>query len=388
MPSPVVAPGSVLGTTEAKWILPYVRLRKEGVFDPETADRNGCCCGGRMSVEWFSRDGEPMFEIGDVGTGLGFLRKLEPAEESATDDAASTDRGERIIGLDPYWELDLPKKGVRSRYITATPTTHVFLHLYHPTDTDVAVDVYRTGTLAETVGPFPDPGRTGVRLADSGAFAVTLGSYEQGALIEIVLVDPSGRQSRPFSIDSHGSQLVTDPTGRGIVYQANDRHKYWAEPGEAPVRLDVWGNNSRVLGWSGNRALFHEWSEDGMRFSLVDLRSGESMWKRPAIDWAQRHGGAVLDRAWIYLYEWEPDDERGRGGGHDISVLDLESGDLLHVWRSSRGARRISPPLSPARLLAIRGEIYFLTEAEFARIDRSDVESHVGGWDDPHAPTR
>jgi hypothetical protein len=338
-------------------------------------------------VEWFSRDGESMFEIDGVGTGAGFLSKLIAAPES-TDSAAEGNRRSTIIGLDPYWELELPDKRDRDCFICATPTSHVFLHLFHPSEGQVAVDVYRAGVLTETVGPFSETGSSRVKLAPSGAFAITLDSYEQGAATGVIVVDPKGHQSERMSIDGHGALLHTDPLGRGVLYQAEDRNKYWAEPGQTPVRLDVWGGNSHVMAWAPTQALFHEWSEDGMRFSLVDLPSGKSVWRKPAMDWLQRHGSAVLDHDWIYLYEWELADERGRGGGHTITVLDLKSGDSLHVWKSSRTSGRLSPPSTHARLLAVRGEIYFMTDFEFARIDRADVESHRGGWTDLDKPTR
>jgi hypothetical protein len=92
---------------------------------------------------------------------------------------------------------------------------------------------------------------------------------------------------------------------------------------------------------------------------------------------------AVADDEWIYLYSLDvgPWRERERGG-HRISVIDVESGKTLHVWWSSQSI----PAPRPGRLVEMGGEIYFFTDSEFSRIDRSDVEARRHGWADPSAP--
>jgi hypothetical protein len=253
----------------------------------------------------------------------------------------------------------------------------VFLHKYHPSKTEVAVDIYHEGRFVRTVGPFP--GRGNVHLADSGAFALSTGGYETRDSIRVVTVDPRGNVTGELRASARYSGTeATDPEGRGVIYTANDSSetKFWAEPGQSDVPLDVCGQNSHVVCWLGKNVLFHEWPQEGQRYSLIDPETGKSIWRAPSV--RHTYEANVPNGDWLFAYDLETEKCGDREfGRHKVAVLSAASGDTLHVWRSSD-----SDPLPErARLLGVEGSAYFITQSEFSRLDRADVLAGRYGWE-------
>jgi hypothetical protein len=187
-PPPITVPGQQLGETRSEWIVPYVRYQHEGVVHPEDEDEDCGCCGvGRGSARWYSEDGDVLFELEGVSRSAGFLQIFEPQS--------------KIIGLLPFWELSLPKKGVETGYIRATPTGRVLLHQHHPSKTEVAVDIYHEGRFVRTIGPFPGHGLGNLlHLDNSGAFTLLAGSHrtpDSNLVVKLFRTAPMMRNMGP-----------------------------------------------------------------------------------------------------------------------------------------------------------------------------------------------
>jgi hypothetical protein len=158
-PVHISAPGPTLGETRSEWLLPYVRYEVEGVV-PWNDEPCNCCPVGVHSVTWFSAEGKVLRDVRDVSRCAGFLQSQD-----------------NVIGLWPHWEMPEPRKGVGDGYICATPTGHVFVHQYHPSEREVAVDVYHEGRLVRTIGPYPGATSYPARICpnDSGAAVLLTG---------------------------------------------------------------------------------------------------------------------------------------------------------------------------------------------------------------------
>jgi hypothetical protein len=359
--APIRAPGPHLGETKSEWLLPYVRYQLEGVV-PWTDEDCGCCPVGVHSVKWYSEKGDVLHELTDVRRSVGFLHH---------------EKG--FIGLWPYWEMPSPRKGNGEGSIRATPTGRVLLHLYHPTEMEVAVDVYRTGRLTRTIGPYPgvrpSPGR--FELNDSGAFCLLIGDHQTPDSSLVVLVNPDGKLSGEFKIPGCYPDAQPDPAGQGVIYRnVEEQKKYWVVPGEAPVPLDAWTSSSHVTCWVADRVLFNEWYKDGRRFTLVNLRTGRSVWWTKASEVStSSYQMAATDQDWIFLCSQELDRRQDREKAHHvITVVNAADGDTLHVWKSSSAA------LEPGRLLRVGESVYFFTPSEFTRLDREAISAGRYGW--------
>ncbi|MEZ5063436.1 MAG: hypothetical protein R3B81_01825 [bacterium] len=356
-------PGPPIGEIRSTWLFPYVRSVTEGISGSDEGEEV-CCRVGKTTLRWYARDGSILHEVTGVAT---WLKVWGDSQE--------------IFGKFPYYEMDSPhRESVAPAFLDTSRSGAVVLAGYYPDSHSVSLDLYRLGHLSRTCGPYEVtcPRNPALGVQDSGAFSVTIPGCA-GDSARVILVDPGGEVTAHLLV-ANPRGVAVDPLGRGAVIERSGQDgTIWMAPGLDPVALDLPSGSAHVLCWAGDGALFHERSSDGSPFLvLIDLATGRQSWRVADAARADRLNDlAVAAGDWIYLYELELTSGTEQvSGAHKISVRSVASGEVVYVWRGQAEA----PPPRAGRILEVAGEIYFLTDSEFARVDPMDVETEAHGW--------
>jgi len=338
-------PGTTRGRAESRWIAPYALFTQYGMGETYVA-----------TVRWFDDKGHVVKELtGNLMAHPEFVMEFRPD-------------GTVYHDVNGKWNLFLPKKPDDSGYVTSAGDT--FVHEFHPTEGEIAADIYLAGKLIGTVGPFVQYKGRDVRLAEDGSMAFMAWKTPKKDAVQVVVVGPDGKVS--FCVDC--GQDVDHPHpvggGKGVIVEVvgpGEHHTRFRhmQSGGNWVPLEV-GPNARSLAWTSDGAgvLFCTSIGTKERFKLIDPASGKLLWETPSpVKYYEDYAtsAVVLDDKLLFI-------------GHDFAAVDIKTGQVIARWEGNT-------PRSDRGWIARRGDrLFFVTNEEFVEIDPADIAAKKNGW--------
>jgi len=313
------------------------------------------------TVRWFNEAGQVTQEVS--GSTV----------QTSTDYVSERKEKDTIIhGIDGSWQFTLPRKPeLEGGHIEAIGAT--FLHQFRPAPGQTTANIYASGKLMWSVGPFLEHPFGDAHLADDGSVTLLTWKNEEKKVCQVVLVGADGKIR--FQVDCGEDVLSPMPlaNGAGIVSTLNRRHdppasiKYVA-PGVEPVYYEVGPNASPMMGVQGDLILFRTSNGHEESFQLVHGTNGQPLWAivSPVRIWKQE-GGSVATSAMVI-------EDLILLLGRDAAAVDLKTGRVVARLESN------DPRRGSARFVRSEQKLYAMTEAEFFQIDLSDIRAGRNGW--------
>lgn len=357
-----LVPGPHAGRVETRWIAPFALASERTVSGRSVS-----------TLSWFNEKGEVVRELTDPRLHMGseFISRIEP-------------EGCRYYGLEGTWSLVLPEKTGPAGYVDAAGET--FVHQYHPAEGRIAVDVYRSGRLAGTAGPFVQCRTHGVKLSPDGSSALLVMNERPGrTTVDLVVVGADGkvrfqtvcrdRVDGIFPVNDGRSVLVRlEQQGGTFKYFRPDLGWKSLEIGEGyPMLASTLPDPETVLFYS---------SKKEMSIKLVDLADGDVLWDipHPGNDeyMVKRMPEAAVFNEWILLsFIVRPHTDIWHGVTRIVAAVEIATGKVAARWRSSLLSTRYT---EPGRFFVRDGRLFLVYHDEFAEIRREDILKERFGW--------
>ena len=357
-PAPMTrwTPGEELGETASSWIGPYTLYRrlKIGNVDEE-------------SVQWFSRDGSLLRELGNVSRNVaGFVSR-------------SDSTGQLLVSVaNPRWEVLLkPRREEPGGRIlsTADGRTLVFSSRSSWSEYDewprvpTTLDLYIEGER-KTLGPYPGGPREFYLGAD-GTLAV---HFLTGMLI---VADRNGREVFRTTVQPSRENRLLACSDRGILWGSHDQTKPIEYHGFDGTRTSFTiPGHLRVHWTAGDRALIHTTPDSLL---LVDCAKGRVVWGRPYPSKRAMDGSTLYGIVGPYLVaaanEIRASDAQRAAVG--LRAFDLETGELVASWGLGCGTEHRAAHL---QFFRHNGQLMFSDGTRFSAIEPEDIANEREGW--------
>lgn len=303
-------PGSTIGKLKSRWLAPYVCATTERVGE-----------ASETRVRWFNPDG------GVARTFAG--PNLTVHHEFISDHSSGKNT---IHGVHSDWSFGLPDKPGEPGYITASTNGRTFLRQFYPEEHQIAVDVYLSGELAGTLGPFVQYRGRDVRPAADGSLALLAWKTESRNHAQVVVAGPDGKIQFQVACDQPVDSPEAAPSGKGVLVRLDGRE-------EPPVRfrfLDAAGTrnaipvgpNAHLVAWVPETAtaLFATSIGDAHRYKLIDCRTGDARWeiREPVRPHSSTYPSVAVDGDHILF------------GGIEFAAVDIKTGEITAHWHPDR----------------------------------------------------
>ncbi|MBC8869318.1 MAG: hypothetical protein H8E44_07860 [Planctomycetes bacterium] len=300
-------PGATHGKLECRWLAPFVCAMTERVGG-----------AGETRVRWFDTDGNVTRTL--AGRGLDVHHEFTCDSNSG---------GTTIHGVRGDWSFVLPDKPGRSGYITACTNGRTFLHQFHPQENQVAVDVYLSGKLATTIGPFVQYRGRDVRPAADGSLALLTWKTEGEKQAQIVVTGPDGKVRFRVDCDQSVDSPEAAPVGRGVLARIEGREEppvvfrfYDADGTRTTISV---GPNAHLVSWvpETTTALFATSVGHTHRFKLIDCTTGEAKWEiaEPVQPHVSTYPSVAIEGAYVLF------------AGIDFAAVGLHDGKIMASWK-------------------------------------------------------
>ena len=358
-------PGSLKGEATSGWAAPYVHVTHLSVAQSRLT-----------TVQWFFRDGKLRREYSGnrVDGHAGYISDI-------------VDGKTVIWGLSGDWKIVLPNKEGPDRYITATPNGRSFFHQYNPAENQLAVDVYVTGDLARTVGPYWKYRGESVHHGADGSFALLAWKNQDRKTLQVMAARPDGNVRFQVDCDDPVLSPVVAPDARGVLLQPNGENRntffFYTDKGKSTSFKP--GPNAGFVTWLPNSvtALMSSAIGHDYRFHLVDWSTGKERWDIrdpcPARVPGAAPGVAVTKNHLLFAgREFVPLGDR-QEPVRCLYAVDIKTGKTAARWRPE--------PLQAAHgeraepwFFEQNGQLYLMTRREFSEINLDDLAAKKRGW--------
>ena len=344
-------PGTSIGQTESRWIAPYALATRYRVGQTHVS-----------TVRWFDDKGRVMKELtGNLEARNDFIAEYRP--EGAAWHAVYHDVNGR-------WKVDPPRKPGPSGYICAEGDT--FVHQFHPVEGEIAADIYRSGKLIGTVGPFVQYKGRDVHLAGDGSLAFMAWKSPKMESLQVVVVGPDAKVSftadcgpdvdNPRPID-RGKGVIVEIVGAGEHHM---RFRYMRAGGEwIPVEGAI-DADTTVSTPDGSGLFFRTSFGKDSRFRLMDTANGKLIWEIPCP--VRNPEGytvsvTVFDDVFLFV-------------GEEFAAVDIKTSEVLGRWTPN------VPRTDPGRIARLGDRIFLVTPDEFTEFDftPADIAAKKYGW--------
>lgn len=368
-PPPRYVPGSHLGEIRTRWLGPYVSVTEVHVGIYESGE-------GTISttVRWFDSDGKKIRELSgrNVNAHRGYV--------AVYDQGVTT-----IHGVCEDWHFILPRKAGVSGHITATSDSRTFVHQYDPKPRQLVLDIYKSGQLITTVGPFIQYSGGDFTLGQDGSIALLCWDSPEKETVQVVVIGPDGTiRFRVVCGESYDYSPAPAPGGCGVLVQSQrDVFMFYSDSIISPA-LAI-GPNAVCIGWlpGTTKALFEiSWGRQ-YHFKLIDWPAGQVLWDIPDPNRKRHHSCPA--RAWVEGYlllsylEFMGLGER-EGPVRTIYALDVNSGEVVAQW--------LPKPLCHFYLSAggfreLGDKLFYIADEAFTEINPDDIAARANGWREP-----
>jgi hypothetical protein len=336
-------PGSLEGTAESQWIAPYVLSSSYFVGGQ-----------GLTTIRWFDEKGGVLDEIS--GPHIISQRGLVEA------------RGEKelvVYGTSARWALKIADDHYPvARDWRFAADGEMFIHQYPRTSEETMVDVYRSGKLVGSAGPFP-LGWDEASLHENGLVTLTTGRRYQKAARQVIVIGPDAKIL--LQQNCTDSDIYPFPTGdgKGVLLEVDGlkrppaRFHYIGADG-LNLLLDSPANGQPLCSApSGDLVLFSTSIGETERFQLLHASTGKTVWEipspvRPYPNEAIK--ATIIGDRVLFL-------------GIDVAAIDLKGGHVTSFWEKKKAMP------TDARFSKKGDKIYIISDREFFLVDPSNLEN-------------
>jgi hypothetical protein len=364
-PNEQTMPGALKGKANSGWAAPYVHVGHVTVGKSRLT-----------SVQWFFPDGKLRRDYSGtrVDGHAGYISDI-------------VDGKTVIWGLSGEWKIVLPNKEGPNRSITAAPNGRSFFHQYDAAAGQIAVDVYVTGDLAGTVGPFWQYRGESVHPGADGSLGLLVWKDQDKKTTQVVAARPDGSVRMQVDCDDPVLSPVVAPGARGVLLQPNGDNRntffFYTEKGKTTSYKP--GPNAGCVTWLPDSvtALMSSAIGHDYRFHLVDWSTGKELWdiRDPCL--ARVPGSAprvavtknhllFAGREFVMVGDrQEP--------VHCLYAVHIKTGKTVARWR----------PVPPQAAQGDQDEpwffeqghqLYLMTRREFSEINLDDLANKKRGW--------
>jgi hypothetical protein len=364
--SPRPLPGDVKGWLTARWLGPYVSatLQRAGTTQLTT-------------VRWLDADGKVLRELSGprVDAHPAFVYEIG-------------DGGTTVHAVNGDWKIRLPKKDGPAGYLTGTVDSRTFVHEFHPKEGEIAADVYMSGKLAGTVGPFLQYQSQDVHLGLDGSLALLVWKEAEKKTPQIVVAGSDGKIRFRADCDGPVMSPVVAPDGGGVLVQANtggdSQNTFTYYTGNGRVSSLNVGPNAHFMAWLPGTAtaLFHTSIGHDYHFHLIDWNKGRRLCDVADPCPARVLGPAptvavVKDYLLIGGLEYVAWGD-GKEPVRSIYALDARTDHLVARWMPKPLNQ---PARDPGRFLRLGNKLFLVTDEEFAELALADIAAKKNGWE-------
>jgi len=363
-PPPITMPGRKLGEQSTRWLGPYVLYARARVGE-----------AARSTITWLGPKGEVLREF----SGKGLLL-LEPGYVW---------HGGKAYAVNGDWTVSpLPRRNAE-RSITSSRDSVAYLVSYHPSESEVAADLYLHGKLTASVGPFLAYRGGDFRLGEDGSMSLLTRTTREKGTPEVLAFSSTGQLRARGECDETASHSIVAPGARGVLVDHWKDGPVYTFYGTDGSKVDLpTGPNLEFMGWlpDSTRALFETSIDDDREYQLVECTTGATLWRLEFPD--SGHVAPIgADRGYIFFPRWNPVPGLLPGMGvRSLYAVEATTGNPIAEWVPSQGAPCRREANWPT-LLRLDDALYFVTDTEFAQIDLDDIIAHRNGWN-AWAPTQ
>jgi hypothetical protein len=358
VPSPYGAfAGAEMAQAETHWIAPYV-LCTSKVFAENR----------QKVVSWFDPTGKVIKEIsGDVYESNGYVHEAKPQYASV------------IHSLDGWWTIALPPIAHPFPWDGPILVQGEICAHYHYTNWEAGqmiLDVYSRGKQVGTAGPFIARSEM-AKLGVDGCTILQTWKERLNGTPQVVIVGPDAKvrlqqdcdaNSEPYAFADGKGALMNVPTEEGLP----DRYLAVTAEGTHQLYDKLSGGNPIARVPSSDLVLFYS-DVKKKEFQLMHGASGEIVWNIPSplrsTERVEQVGpSALVVEDMILLL------------GIDIAAVDLKTGELRAIWKSTWN-ERTNRPVPVGGFYRLGDDIYIVGNDSFFKMNLRDIKLKVHGWE-------
>jgi hypothetical protein len=357
------APGALKADIRSKWIAPYVLHTTRRIGESTTE-----------SVTWHSPQGKTLRELqssADVRLSVNGAYVSETRESQL----------EKVYGTFENWEITLPGKPARADVVrnSATEDSHVFIRETGILGGEINADIYVSGQLAGSVGPYIQHALGGIHIGDDGSSALLAWTNEQRKALQVIVAGPDGKERFRSPVEKYSLIASVLPDGSGVLLEPDDgshgqRFSLYTAAGKArTLTSDDYSYISTWLPHSQTALMVLNVNYED-RFRLVDWETGKVLWdvRDPNRDPAPGTFGSSIALAPEYILISRAQAHSKRS----IYALNIKTGEQMAHWTGN-------PLAAEGGALTRAGDhIYFIGNDDFSEVRTEDIASFRSGWDD------
>lgn len=356
-------PAEMVGRVKTWWLDPFVSITTRSIGpDRWTA------------VDWFDADGKPTRQLAgyNVYAQAGFVYRFSGGKTT-------------VFGVDSDWKIELPNKPGPAGYITGTDRT--FFDEFHPKEGQIAADIYLSGKLVGTIGPYVQYYGQDVRPGEDGSLALVTWRNDERKTAQVIGVGIDGKVRLQTDCDASVMSPIVAADGKGVLVRMNtggeDRNRFSFYQKSGRVSSLIVGPNVEFVTWLSKTttALMQTSIGYEYRWHLIDWQTGKQLWEIGDLTSTRAPGfGTPVISVGRYLLfgglEFS-DEGPSRVASRRLYALDATTGRIVAHWFPSPPSQ---PATDPGRFRKLDNKLYLITDDAFAEINVNDIAAKTNGW--------
>jgi len=356
-------PGEVTGRVKTWWLDPNVSVTTRSIGPDRW-----------MAIDWFADSGKLKRNLAgfDVYAQSGFVYKFGGGKTT-------------VVGIVGDWSVEVPQKGGPAGYITGIDKT--FVDEFHPEEGQIAADIYISGKLANTIGPYVQYLGEDVRVGEDGSIALLTWKTAEKKVAQVIVVGIDGKTK--FASDCEPAMIspLPAPDGGGVAVRMNkgdeDRNRFVFYQVSGRKSSLVVAPNAEFATWLPGSTVALMQTSIGFeyRWRLIDWSTGKQLWE--VGDFTTRRvpgtGSPVVAIGGYLLFGGLENLEEGQSNSASrrIYAVNASNGRVVAHWSPS-------PPSQPAtdvgRFRKLGEKLYLVTEETVSEINLNDIATKKNGW--------
>jgi hypothetical protein len=356
-------PGKVEGRIKTEWLDPFVSATTRSIGpDRWTA------------IDWFETNGKLSHSLAgyDVLVQSGFVCQFGSGKTN-------------VFGILGDWKIELPQKSGPAGYLTGIDNT--FIHEFHPNEDQIAADIYISGKLVNSIGPYVQHLGEDVRVGEDGSAALLAWKLPEKKVTQVVSIDANGKLRFQVEADPLLMAPAPAPNGDGVLAGLNtpdeDRKRFIFYQASGKKSSLIVAPNGEVAVWlpSSTTALMQTSIGYEYRWRLINWSTGRQVWEIGDVTTLRVPGsGAPVFAADNYLLfgtlEYL-DNGQSKISARRIYAVNVANGQVVARWLPSPSNQ---PVTDVGRFRKVAGKLYLVTDEVFSQIDLRSVSVKTNGW--------
>ena len=356
-------PGAVAGRIKTWWFDPFVSATTRSLGpDRWTA------------IDWFEADGKLSHSFAgyNVYAQSSFVYRFGGGKTT-------------VVGIQGDWQIELPEKSGPAGYLTGIDKT--FVDEFHPNEDQIAADIYISGKLVNSIGPYVQHLGEDVRVGEDGSTALLTWRSSEKNVTQVVSIGANGKSRFQVEADPLLMAPVPAPNGDGVLAHLNtggeDRNRFLFYQASGKKSSLIVAPNGQIAAWlpGSTTALMQTSIGHEYRWRLIDWATGRQVWEIGDVATGRvpnsgspvvASGNYLLFAAIEYL-----DDGKSTISGRRVYAVGIADGQVVGHWFPSPTSQ---PATDVGRFRKVAGKLYLVTDEAFSQVQTSDISAKTNGW--------